>query len=91
MIGGMIGTAEEIIYKISENGYIVITLDYEGSPLTAVGNLGDIVEGESLRLTGSYFSNAKYGRQFKAVACERTLPTTAEETWTSVSCWNVRR
>ena len=73
------GTAEEIIYKNSENGYIVITLDCEGSPLTAVGNLGDIVEGESLKLTGSYVSNAKYGRQFKAVACERTLPTTAEE------------
>ena len=73
------GTAEEIIYKNPENGYIVLTLNCDNSPETVVGTLGDIVEGESLKLRGSYISNAKYGRQFKAVTCERTLPTTAEE------------
>ncbi len=73
------GTAEEIIYKNPENGYIVLTLNCDNTPETVVGTLGDIVEGESLKLRGSYISNAKYGRQFKAVTCERTLPTTAEE------------
>lgn len=73
------GTVEDVIYKNAENGYIVITLDVDGAPETAVGTLGDIVEGETIKLRGNYVANAKYGRQFKAVTCERTLPTTAQE------------
>ena len=73
------GTVDEVVYKNSENGYIVLTMDVNGSPETVVGSLGDIVEGESLRLHGAYVSNAKYGRQFKALTCERTLPTTPSE------------
>ncbi len=73
------GVVEEVIYKNADNGYIVITLDVERAPETAVGTLGDIVEGETIRLRGNYVANAKYGRQFKAVTCERTLPTTAPE------------
>ncbi|MCR4780888.1 MAG: ATP-dependent RecD-like DNA helicase [Ruminiclostridium sp.] len=73
------GTAEEIIFKNPDNGYIVVMMDINGSPETAVGNLGDIAEGESLILRGNYIESAKYGRQFKAVTCERKLPTTPEE------------
>ncbi|MBQ9482813.1 MAG: ATP-dependent RecD-like DNA helicase [Ruminiclostridium sp.] len=73
------GMAEEIVYKNPDNGYIVITMDIDGAPETVVGTLGDIVEGESLILRGNYIASAKYGRQFKAVTCERKLPTTAEE------------
>ena len=73
------GTAEEIIFKNPDNGYIVVMMDINGSPETAVGNLGDISEGESLILRGNYIESAKYGRQFKAVTCERKLPTTPEE------------
>ncbi len=67
------------MYRNAENGYIVLTLDASGSPETVVGTLGEIVEGESLKLRGSYVANAKYGRQFKAVTCERTLPETKSE------------
>lgn len=73
------GVVEDVVFRNYENGYIVITLDADGSLETAVGNLGDIVEGETIRLRGNYISNAKYGRQFKAVTCERTLPTTPAE------------
>lgn len=73
------GVVEDVIHKNIENGYIVITLDADGSLETAVGTLGDIVEGETIKLRGNYVSNAKYGRQFKAVSCERTLPTTIAE------------
>ncbi len=73
------GTVEEVIYKNADNGYIVITIDADGAPETVVGVLGDIVEGETIKLRGNYVANAKYGRQFKAVTCERTLPTTATE------------
>ncbi len=73
------GTAEEIIYKNPDNGYIVLMMDIDGAPETVVGTLGDIVEGESLILRGTYGDSVKYGRQFKAVTCERKLPTTPEE------------
>ena len=73
------GVVEDIIHKNPNNGYIVLTLDVNGAPEVVVGVLGDIVEGESIKLRGSYVVNAKYGRQFKAVSCERTLPTTAPE------------
>ena len=73
------GVVEEVIYKNPDNGYIVIALDVDGAPETAVGTLGDIVEGETIKLRGNYIASAKYGRQFKAETCERTLPTTAPE------------
>lgn len=73
------GVVEDVIFKNVSNGYIVFTLDADGSPETVTGNLGDIVEGETLKLRGTYVANAKYGRQFKAVTCERTLPTTESE------------
>ncbi len=73
------GVVEEVIYKNPDNGYIVIALDVDGAPETAVGTLGDIVEGETVKLRGNYIASAKYGRQFKAETCERTLPTTSPE------------
>jgi len=73
------GVVEDIVFKNPSNGYIIFTLDADGAPETVTGNLGDVVEGETLKLRGSYVSNAKYGRQFKAVTCERTLPTTESE------------
>lgn len=73
------GTVEEVIYRNSENGYIVLNLDCNGSLVAVNGSLGDIVEGEKLTLTGEYVNSAKYGRQFKATICERLLPTTESE------------
>ncbi len=73
------GVVEDVVYKNTDNGYIVLTLDVNGAPETAVGVLGDIVEGETIILHGSYVSNSKYGRQFKAETCQRTLPTTTPE------------
>ncbi len=73
------GFVEEIVYKNSETGYIVFLLNHDGEPIDVVGELGDIAEGERLELYGDYVNNPKYGRQFKAVSCTRTLPTTPEE------------
>lgn len=73
------GFVEEIVYKNSETGYIVFMLNCDGEPIDVVGELGDISEGERLELYGDYVNNPKYGRQFKAVSCTRTPPTTSEE------------
>jgi len=69
------GTVESIIFKNSDNGYIVLELNSGGQPVTVVGNLGEVAEGETLSLTGGFVTSAKYGEQFKASVCERRLPT----------------
>ncbi|MDR0223024.1 MAG: ATP-dependent RecD-like DNA helicase [Oscillospiraceae bacterium] len=73
------GTVDGVIFKNAENGYVVLELDCDGSPVTVVGCLGDIAEGEKLSLTGGFITSPKYGEQFKAETCERQRPTTPEE------------
>ena len=71
------GTVEGVIFFNEENGYIVIDMDVDGELVTAVGNMGDVREGEQLTLYGDYENSPKHGRQFKAEIFERTLPEDA--------------
>lgn len=73
------GSVEDVIYKNAENGYTVLNLGCEEGLIPVVGNLGDVNEGERLNLRGGWITSAKYGRQFKAVLCERSLPQTEDE------------
>ena len=66
-----------MLFRNSNNGYIVFDLDAGGELITAVGELGDIEEGEKLRLEGRYVTHARFGTQFQAEYCERMLPNTA--------------
>ncbi len=70
------GTADTVLFRNEQNGYIVLDLDTGSDYVTVVGELGDIEEGEELRLTGRYVSHPKFGAQFRAEACERKLPAT---------------
>ncbi|MGN1120636.1 MAG: ATP-dependent RecD-like DNA helicase [Oscillospiraceae bacterium] len=71
------GTVEDVIFFNEENGYIVIDMDVDGELVSAVGNMGDVREGERLLLYGDYENNPKHGRQFHAQIFERTLPDNA--------------
>ncbi len=73
------GSVDTVIYKNTDSGYIVFDLDSDGIMIPVVGELGDISEGERLELYGSYTNSAKYGRQFRAVNCTRTPPTSPME------------
>lgn len=70
------GTVENILYKNELNGYAVVDIDAGGELITAVGDLGDVEEGEGLILEGQYISHKKFGTQFRADYCERKLPDT---------------
>ena len=70
------GTVEEVSYKNTDNGFAVAILDVDNEPVTVVGELGLIEEGESLDVTGKYVEHPKYGLQFSAVMCESSLPET---------------
>lgn len=68
------GSVEDVIYYNEESGYIVLDMDVGGSLVTAVGNMGDVREGECLSMYGEYVTNQKYGRQFRVDIFERSLP-----------------
>ena len=73
------GSVDSVVYRNEENGFAVITLDFLGDPLTVVGELGNVEEGEELTLEGTYTYHPKFGRQFKAEYCERELPAEAAD------------
>lgn len=68
------GSVDSVTYRNDDNGFAVITLDQNGTPLTVVGELGNVEEGEDLELTGTYITHPKFGDQFKAECCIRSLP-----------------
>lgn len=73
------GSVEDVIYKNADNGYTVINLGCDEGLIAVVGNLGNVNEGERLSLRGGWITSPKYGRQFKAAMCERSMPETESE------------
>ncbi len=70
------GIVEDIIYTNGENGYTVCVINYEGQPVTAVGIMPYIGEGESIKVQGEWTVHSTFGRQFKVSYFEKKLPTT---------------
>lgn len=71
------GTVENVLFRNESNGYTVIEIDAGNDLVTVVGELGDVETGEKLLLEGNYVNHSRFGTQFKAEYCERTLPNTA--------------
>ncbi len=71
------GTVERVLFRNEQNGYAVIELNTGDDLITAVGEIGDVDEGELLKLEGSYVSHSRFGTQFKAYYCERKFPADA--------------
>jgi exodeoxyribonuclease V alpha subunit len=72
------GSLERITYYNEENNFVVARLQEKGKKglTTIVGNLVSINPGESLKLTGKWVHNKKFGEQFKIETCEVTVPAT---------------
>ncbi len=69
------GTVEHIVYQNKDNGYCVCMVEAGiDEPVTVVGIMPFISEGEQLRVEGKWEVHASYGRQFKAVYYEKQLP-----------------
>lgn len=71
------GTVEHIVFCNEENGWTVLELDVGDALQTVVGTFPTVQVGEHLRLQGEYVEHPSFGRQFKATACESSLPTDA--------------
>ena len=71
------GTVDDVLFYNESNGYVVAELETEDELVTVVGELGQLEPGEELELTGSFVSHPRFGQQFRAESCLRTLPSTA--------------
>ena len=72
------GIVEDIIFKNSDNGYTVLSIDYNGDYTTCVGKTMSVNIGESVKLTGEFVKNAKFGEQFAFSNIETIEPKSAE-------------
>jgi exodeoxyribonuclease V alpha subunit len=72
------GLLEKISYHNEENDFVVAKIrEKEKRELTTiVGNLSGINPGESLKLTGKWVHNKRFGEQFQVESFEVTVPAT---------------
>ena len=70
------GHLERLTFQNPENHYTVARLrvDKINDPITVVGHLAGVSEGEHLELSGSWVSHPKWGDQFKAEVYTVLLP-----------------
>lgn len=71
------GIVEDIIFSNNENGYTVCTISCGGEPITLVGIMPYIGEGETIRVQGDWQVHSTFGRQFRVDYFEKKLPTTS--------------
>ena len=72
------GMVESIVYKNDETGYAIFIADVDGQPVTMVGTLPFLFEGESILVSGQWTVHKTYGKQFRVDAFEKNLPTTTD-------------
>ena len=73
------GTIEDVIFRNADSGFTIIDLSVNDELVTATGMFPVVGPGESVRLTGKFEMNPKYGRQFSTEAIEVMPPTSTTE------------
>lgn len=69
---------DQVVYTNEENGYTVCVLDCLGEPVTLVGTMPFLGEGESIKVYGSWTVHPTFGRQFRVDSFEKKLPDSVE-------------
>jgi exodeoxyribonuclease V alpha subunit len=74
------GVVKRIVFESPESGFLVGRLDVatEPDPVTFVGNLLAVSEGETVRLTGRWINDKKFGPQLKVEKFEGVVPSTID-------------
>ncbi len=73
------GSVEDVVFANRDNGYTVCVIDCGGDPITAVGIMPYLAEGEIISLQGEWMVHPTFGRQFKVTYFEKQEPTGAED------------
>lgn len=72
------GILAEIIFRNDANGYIVGVLDTDEKPVTIVGYMPMMNQGESLAVQGKWIQHPVYGEQLEIASYRQVTPTTLE-------------
>ncbi len=77
------GVVEDVVFRSDDGKFAVIRLSTESGPelaprQTAVGDLGQIAPGESVRLIGRWTQHAVYGARFRVSSFTPTIPSTEQ-------------
>jgi exodeoxyribonuclease V alpha subunit len=72
------GVLDKVTFASEETAWSVVRVAVTGrrEPVTAVGNLLGVQPGESLRLTGQWVTDKKYGEQFRVESYVTLAPAT---------------
>lgn len=71
------GTIERVVFRNEENGWSVVRLSVpEEGEISAIGPMLGVQPGESVRLTGRWETDRKWGEQFRARECLPVTPAT---------------
>lgn len=70
------GFVEAILFKSDETGYTVAKLNVNNKPVTIVGTVPYLREGQQIKVTGEWKIHKQFGQQFSINKCEEILPTT---------------
>lgn len=73
------GTVEDLTFRRDDTGFTVLDLASNGELVVVVGILPQVQPGDTLTLQGYWDYHTNFGRQFRATACKRQPPTTAED------------
>ncbi len=70
-------TIKSVLFQNEENGYTILNVENEasGKGEIVIANMGEVICGMSLHMTGDYQVNPKYGMQFVATEWEEKSPT----------------
>ncbi len=72
------GLVDNITYQNADNGYTVCTIDCDGQPVTLVGTIPTLTEGEYINAQGYWTTHATYGKQFCVTSYQKELPATTD-------------
>lgn len=69
----------DTIYQNENNGYTVAIMENENIEFTATGIFPHVTINSTLKITGSWINNIKYGEQFKVESIEEIMPTSKKD------------
>jgi exodeoxyribonuclease V alpha subunit len=73
------GAVDRVLFSNDENGWCAVRLrSEEAAPVTAIGPLLGVRQGDELRLTGHWVKHEKYGEQFEVESYVFLAPSTLE-------------
>lgn len=72
------GFVEVILFKSDDTGYVVAKINVDNRPVTAVGTVPYLREGQHVKLTGKWIIHKQFGQQFTINKCEEIMPTTID-------------